>query len=241
MVITEPMLLLLVGAFAGMVVLVAAVGAIYAEDRRDAFATLAARKNWTYAARDDSWTTLFSGSPFGEGFDRKATNLLTGMYNGRPFVAFDYSYSTDSSLSDSARHTSSLSLDHPFSVVAVDTGAAFPHLQVIPEGLVGRISRRLGDQDIELESEDFNRAFTVTCPDRKLASDVLHPRMMQLLLTTPDLAWQLQGRYLLAVRAGSHTEAQVEATLACVSAIVDAVPHFVITDHRVPRGESSAA
>lgn len=241
MVITEPMLILLIGAFAGMVVLVALVGSILERDRREALTSAATRHGWTYAARDDSWTSLFTGSPFGEGFDRTATNLLSGTYDGRPFVAFDYCYSTDSSLSDSPDHRSDLSLEHPFSVVAIDIGATFPHLQVTPEGLVGRISRRLGDQDIELESEEFNRAFTVTCPDRRLASDVLNPRMMQLLLTTPDLAWQLQGRYLLAVRSGHHTEAQIETTLACVTAIVEAVPRFVMADHRLSHGESSAA
>ena len=45
-----------------------------------------------------------------------------------------------------------------------------------PEGCWTGSSGGLAGNDIELESDDFNRAFSVSCPDRKFASDVLHPR-----------------------------------------------------------------
>ena len=56
--------------------------------------------------------------------------------------------------------------------------------------MIGRLIGRLTNRDIELESEDFNRAFTVSCPDRKFASDVLHPRMMEFLLQHRALAFR---------------------------------------------------
>ncbi|MEZ5191462.1 MAG: DUF3137 domain-containing protein [Nocardioides sp.] len=56
--------------------------------------------------------------------------------------------------------------------------------------------------DIELESEDFNRAFTVTCSDRKFASDVLHPRMMEFLLAHTEASFRSDRRYVLTVSAG---------------------------------------
>jgi hypothetical protein len=116
----------------------------------------------------------------------------------------------------------------------VNTGAVMPALAVTPEGLVSRFFGRLTNSDIELESEDFNRAFTVTCPNRRFASDVLHPRMMELLLQWPELAWRFDADSVLAIRSGSHDVHEVEAKLAALDAILDAVPDFVWREVRGP-------
>src|SRR5205085_3018749 len=47
-----------------------------------------------------------------------------------------------------------------------------PALSVTPEGMFSRFFGRLTNSDIELESEDFNRAFRVTCPNRRFASEI---------------------------------------------------------------------
>ena len=111
--------------------------------------------------------------------------------------------------------------------MAVNTGAVMPALEVTPEGLVQRFFGRLTNSDIELESEDFNRAFTVTCPNRRFASDVLHPRMMELLLQWPELAWRFDADSLLAIRPGKHDITEIEAKLAALDAILDNIPDFV--------------
>jgi hypothetical protein len=98
---------------------------------------------------------------------------------------------------------------------------------VTPEGLVGRFFGRLTNSDIELESEDFNRAFTVTCPDRKFASDVLHPRMMEFLLQRPELAWRFDRDSMLMIRSGPQTTSEIDAKLATMDAIGDQIPEFV--------------
>ena len=205
------------------VVLAAVVGWLNAKKRREQFAALARQREWTYTERDDRWCERFQGAPFGRGSDRRAINVLGGTYDGRPFAAFDYRYTTRSTDSKGRSH----STVHPYSVVAVNVGALFPELSVTPEGFVGRIVGRLTDRDIELESEDFNRAFTVTADDRKFASDVLHPQMMEYLLTMPYLGWKFAGDSLLAWREGSHTFAEVDAKLVAVDGIVDRVPDFV--------------
>ena len=109
--------------------------------------------------------------------------MVTGTQDGRPFVAFDYVYYTTETSTDAQGHSSSREVSHTYGVVALTVGVAFPPLEVAPEGFVSRIVGRLTDHDIDLESEDFNRAFTVSCPDRKFASDILHPRMMEFLLS----------------------------------------------------------
>ena len=85
----------------------------------------------------------------------------------------------------------------------------------------------IADNDIELESEQFNRTFVVTSPNRKFASDVLHPRLMEYLLQFPDLGWKTQGDSILAVERGQRSLAQIDATLVLLDGITDQVPEFV--------------
>jgi hypothetical protein len=195
-----------------------------AKQRREAMAALAAERGWTYTARDDRRNDQFLGAPFGLGHSRRSTNVLTGEHDGRPFVAFDYVYyTTESSAGGKGRRQ----VPHPFYVVALDMGASFPPLEVSPENFLERFVGRLTDRDIELESEDFNRAFTVTCPDRKFASDVLHPRCMELLLRTPGAGFRFDRRWAIHVEIGTVALDGIVPRLRRVDAIVDEIPEFV--------------
>jgi len=200
------------------------LGYLADKQRREAMASLAAQRGWSYTARDDRWNDAFAGSPFGLGHSRRSTNVLTGEHDGRPFVAFDYVYyTTESSAGGKGRRE----VSHRFYVVAIDMSASFPALEVSPENFLERIVGRLTDQDIELESEDFNRAFTVTCPDRRFASDVLHPRMMQRLLRTPEAGFRFDRRWAIHVDLGTVALDGIVPRLRRVDAIVDQIPEFV--------------
>jgi hypothetical protein len=213
--------------FLAFMALVAVLGYRAAKKRREGFAALAAARGWTYTERDDRWTETFNGSPFDLGHNRRAGNVLEGTYDARGFVAFDYVYHTTETSTDSKGHTSRREVSHNYSVVALDVGATFPGLAVSPEGMFSRLVGRLTNRDIELESEDFNRAFTVTCPDRKFASDVLHPRMMEHLLTHPDSAFRFDRSWVLSVENGHGAIDQVEPRLALIDSVLDNVPEFV--------------
>lgn len=67
----------------------------------------------------------------------------------------------------------------------------------------------------------------MTAHDRKFASDVLHPQMMQMLLQWPALGWRLEGDSMLVVRSGHHQPSEVDATLAVTDAIIDQIPEHV--------------
>jgi hypothetical protein len=216
--------------FAGFVVVIVAalvIGYLQAKKRREGLAAFAASRGWTFTESDDSLLERFEGEPFGVGQDREAVNVLRGTAQGRPMVVFDYSYVTTSTSTDANGNTRTERHTHPFSVVAVNSGAVMPALSVTPEGMFSRFLGRLTNSDIELESEDFNRAFRVTCPNRRFASDVLHPRMMELVLQWPELAWRFDADSLLAIRSGNHTVAEIDAKLAALDAILDNVPEFV--------------
>lgn len=214
-------LLLFLGFFALVIVLIV-VGVIQNKKRREALTAFAGARGWTMRDSDPSLVGRFGGHPFDTGDSRRATNCLYGSHDGRHVVAFDYQYETTSGTGEDRRTTT-----HRYSVVAMSLGTVMPRLAVSPEGPVGRFFGRLTNKDIELESEDFNRAFTVTADDRRFASDVLHPQMMQTLLQWPGLGWRFEGDSMLVIRSGGHQPSEIDATLAVMDAITDQVPDFV--------------
>lgn len=193
-----------------------------ARRRREEFAAYAAARGWTYVAEDPALVGRFSQAPFGRGFARRARNVLLGDHDGRSTVAFDYAYSQRTGSGKNRRTTT-----YHFSVVATHLGVRVPALSVTPENVVGRFFGRILDSDVQLDSEQFNRTFTVAAEDRKFAYDVLHPQMMEMLLRRPDLAWRTEGDSLVMVSSGRHSPALVEDRLAAMDAIADQVPEFV--------------
>jgi hypothetical protein len=222
-----PFLLLLLGV---VVVIGVAVGGWALErKRREALFAWCALHGWTYARSDDSLTWRWHGTPFGVGERRRAENVLQGTVGSRPALAFDYSYQTSSTDSKGNRTTTT----HRFAVVVVGgLPVPLPRLEVTPDNVLKRAAAAigLGAEDIHLESDDFNRRFRVTCPDRKLAFDVLHPRLMQMLLHAPAVAWRFDGTELVSWDSGrvAPDEALVRAMM--LSSVVDAVPTFVWKD-----------
>ena len=198
-----------------------------AKARRQAFAAAAAERGWSYAAEDPRWVDHFAGAPFGQGHNRSAKNVLTGTRGERDIVAFDYRYYTTETSTDSEGRTTTREVAHPHAVVAVHTSVAFPELAVSPEGFFSRMAGRITGRDIELESEQFNRAFTVHCPDRKFASDVLHPRHMEYLLTRPEVAFRFTGPWVLSSEPGQFELSELDARLDHVSTVIDQIPDFI--------------
>jgi len=194
----------------------------------------AAERGWRYTDRDDSWHRTFRGSPFDSGHDRRSTKVLTGPHDGRQAAVFDFVYHTTEHSTDANGHHSSREKSHDFNVVALSLGAATPGLSVSPEGVFGRLLGRMFNTDIELESEEFNRAFTVNADDRRFAFDVLHPRMMELLLQHPDTAWRIDQGWLLTVERGDYDLPGVEQRLAFADRLLDELPDFVRQQYGIP-------
>jgi hypothetical protein len=213
---------LLFAAFLAIAVLVVVLSYLAAKKRREELAAFAASRGWRYEAEQPLLLDRFTGPPFGLGFGRSAFNVLYGRHDGRDLVSFDYVYKTRTSNGkQTTTHT------HRFSVLGLSMGVFMPPLSVDPENFLDRFVGRLSGNDIDLESEDFNRTFTVSCPDRKFASDVLHPQMMEFLLQHRQLGFRFEQDSMLVVATGARTPEQIDATLAVMDGITDRVPEFV--------------
>jgi hypothetical protein len=218
-------LLLVVAAVAVLIALAlmrhAAV--LSARRRSEGMSQVAARRGWTYTARDDSWVNRFRGRPFETGRNRTASNIVTGIHDGRKFAAFDYAHTVTELGLDGKMHTET----YDYSIVAISTKIVFPHLEVTPEGLFSRMAGRVTGADIDFESEAFNRTFVVRCADRKFATDVVHPQMMEHLMTMPTLAWTLRNGTLMLVGVGQHDLRQLDGRLRIIDGIIDRIPAYV--------------
>jgi hypothetical protein len=213
---------LLFAAFLAIAVVVVVLSYLAAKKRREELASYAAARGWRFEVEQPLLVDRFTGPPFGLGFGRRAYNVLYGSHDGRDLVSFDYEYKTQSS--DGKQTTTHV---HVFSVLGLSMGVLMPPLSVDPENFLDRFVGRLTGNDIDLESDEFNRAFTVSCTDRKFASDVLHPQMMELLLQHRQLGWRFEQDSMLVIARGRRTAAQIEATIQVMDAITDLVPEFV--------------
>jgi hypothetical protein len=213
---------LIFAAFLAVAVAAVVFSYLAAKKRREAMVAYAAGRGWRFEAEQPLLVDRFTGPPFGLGFGRRAYNVLYGSHESRDLVSFDYEYKTQTT--NGKQTTTHV---HRFSVLGLSMGIHMPALSVDPENFLDRFVGRLTSNDIDLESEEFNRSFTVSCPDRKFASDVLHPQMMEFLLQHRQVGWRFEQDSMLMVADGQRTPAQIDATIAVMDGITDRVPEFV--------------
>lgn len=205
---------------------VVAVAAIANGRRHQALQAWAVQRGWRYLdRRNTELTRALRGGPFGTGGSRHADEVLEGEYAGRPARSFRYTYVTRHT--DGQGRTSRTS--HRFHVVSLGLPAPLPRIELTPENALTRVANALGARDIDLEHEDFNRAWRVQGPPEQVTYDVLHPRLMERLM-----AKELRGQRLLIEGdaifwwdRGSPDLAAVEPALARLTAVVELVPSFV--------------
>ena len=214
------------GAFCFLIPVVAVVLIVLAlvrtsrvnKQRLSDLATYAAYREWRFTPDGTGLESRFQGDPFGRGSGRRATNVIEGRYDGRPFLAFDYAYTTSSG-DDSTRHQCS--------VLTMHLGCTTPMLQVSPQGSVGRFFSRLFGNDFLVGDLAFDDAYRVRTDAPQFAIDVLHPGMTAMLAAYQDRGWRFQGDSMLMFRVGRHTPQEIDAVLASMKAIIDQVPPSV--------------
>ncbi|CAN5350729.1 hypothetical protein BH11ACT8_BH11ACT8_15760 [soil metagenome] len=215
-------LCLLVPIAAVAIIVVAIVRSSASRKQRTTdLATYAAYREWRFSADGTGLESRFTGDPFGRGSRRRASNVIEGRFEGRPFLAFDYTYETGSG----DDHTS-----HACSVLTMylgDLGGPIPLLQVSPQGSVGRFFSRIFGNDFVVGDPPFDDAFLVRTDTPAFATDVLHPGMRALLASYLDRGWRFQGDSMLMFRSGRHTPQEIDAVLASMRTIVDQVPAHV--------------
>lgn len=190
---------MLAGAIALLVVFLFGVAwtlaAAHRNARQKAMAPTAQKHGLHFSEADPFGSTKVAFPLFRAGDGRTVSNVMWREdANGRPVRAFDYSYYEE--FKDRQGQIRK-SWSH-FSCAMARHNGLWPSIRIGRERALDKVVQRIGLPDIELESEEFNRAFVVQCEDRKFATDLLAPEMMELLVTTKALLeFETKGRWLL--------------------------------------------
>lgn len=220
------------GGTAGVVLVVLLVPLVLAaawwlqKKRHEHLAAWARSVGWEYVRTDPGYglTRLHRNQPFEQGHSRRATEVLTGRWQGLPAVSYTYEWSTGSG---KEKRT------YAAHVVALALPAYLPVLELTSEGLGARLAKALGARDMQTESVAFNDAYRVVAGDARVGHAILHPRLMERLLQDDARAtdWRIEGTWIASWRSGRTDTSDVAGRLGVLHAVVRAVPRHVWQDH----------
>lgn len=116
---------------------------------------------------------------------RMFMNVLSGPWGGIPVVAADYWFGGSGPANPySTRRRRRTGNSRHYSLVVLGIGAKCPRVSIERQGLPATLVEHLGLEDIQFESEEFNRRFRVRSADARFATKLIDPRMMAWLLST---------------------------------------------------------
>lgn len=193
----DPGLIFVLFALVGVGVL--AIAWVRASRRRDAARAIANQLGLQYSDGDPLQLVERPHRLFRKGDRRRIETTLHGTLEGRPVALCDYVYTETSR--DARGNTSHR--DYRWSLCAVSLRWPLPWIEIAPEGLGRRLLNVLGvGRDVQFESDEFNRAFTVLSSDRNFAFTLIDPAMIEWLMANADKCHiEIEGRDLiLAVR-----------------------------------------
>jgi hypothetical protein len=169
---------------------------------------------------------------FREGEGRRIKNLMWRDQPGLPRV-FEYGYFTVYR----DKNGNTYQRWHWFACALAQHNGRWPEVHITRERFVDRVAQTFGVPDVELESEDFNRTFRVECDDRKFATDLLDPQMMEFLLGTQGLVdVHTKGRFVLVTSGPLQAPAMI-GLLGVAEGFVARVPATVWDQYgRFPDG-----
>ena len=202
------------------------IGHLQAKKRRESLAAWAARhglhftpdKDHQFDARFPEFDCLRHGS------DRYAYNIITGEWEGRRIIAFDYHYETESRNSKGQSTTH----DHSFSAVVLRAKVPIKPLVIRAETIFDKLGGVFGFDDIDFESAEFSGRYHVKSPDRKWAYDVLHPRTIEFILASPRCNLEFDRRHIIAWSSSTSTAQQHEQSIRLIDGILDRLPAYLI-------------
>lgn len=177
------------------------------------------RPYWEFRNRDDSLLALVQHS--GGGQNHRAEGCIISSHPTFPFIALTHRWETTRTVTTTdsdGRTTTRTETDH-HSEEIVEFRPRFTFLPF-------KVNRGLMGDKVTFEWHDFNKAFTVRCPDPKFASDLFHPRQMEYLMASNPVPfeWDVRGVIETSARVDVGT---LKATEDFLQGFFARVPNFV--------------
>jgi len=171
------------------------VGALVRAKRAAEISEIASRAGLQYSSEDPFDCTRVAFGLFTKGDGRSAENVMwLEPGDGHVYRVFDFSYYIE----HRGENGEAQRTYHRSSCALALVGSAWPDISIVREGLMDKVITKMAGGDIDFESEEFNRTFAVHCADRRFASALIDPQMLEFLLSTRgELNFELKGRWLL--------------------------------------------
>ena len=159
-----------------------------------------------------------------KGHSRYAYNIMSGTLVSREFLGCDYHYATGSGKSRS---------EHYFSLVIIKSPILLEPLLIRPETFSDKLAEFVGFSDIDFESAEFSKKFYVKSPDKKWAYDIIHPRMMEFLMNSPEFSIQFDSLSVIVYRDTRFSPAEFEDATNLVTGIFERIPDYVVQNQKI--------
>lgn len=222
---TVTLLVVIVGLVLAAAAMTALVWRQLTRARRARIQAWAAARGWTYVGSDRRFLRIGDGPPYDAGLVRWMRHLIHGPV-GDDYVGLAFQLTN---LEYTGRHFSV----RTYTVVGLQVPTALPAVLLERETLRTRAKTLVGAQDVELESDEFNRAYRVRAVDPRFASDLLNPRTMERLLRAGCPEVQVLGRHLAMHGYGRLDLDRIDGPLWVLASMCDHLPSFVWTDRGV--------
>lgn len=157
------------------------------------------------------------------GHSRYAYNIMSGILGSGEFLGFDYHYTTGSGKNRQ---------DHHFSAVILQSPIMLKPLFIRSENVFDKLTEFAGFDDIDFESAEFSRKFYVKSPDKRWAYDVIHPRMMEYLLTRPVFTIQFDLNRIIAHRNKKFSINDFTQAIEHVEGVIERFPEYLAKQQR---------
>ncbi|GAA3618595.1 hypothetical protein [Microlunatus ginsengisoli] len=184
------------------------------------------RRDWFYVGRDDALISRYGLTTVGHG--HRTEDVIRGDNDGLPLEAFVHRWETtrtETSTDSEGRTTTRTVTDHhDETVLAMVMPFSLPMLSV---GVGG-----WGGEKVRFESEEFNDAFKVRTSSPKFASDVIHPRQMEYLMSMRPPAFSIDGQ-LIRFFPSQHDTLLIGLCADVAHGLLARVPPFVWKDLQV--------
>lgn len=169
----------------------------------------------------------------GKGHDRYAFECLT-RDTPVPAAIFRYHFKTWETRTvtrNGHTRTERYEATHWRRYLIVELGAAFPHLFLRTEGLFDRVAGFVGFDDIDFESEEFSKRYFCKSGDRQFAYAMIHPQMMEWLLSRRFEGEINRGLLVMDVSGEQHTPEGCQRVWEDATGFVNRIPAFVWQDY----------
>jgi hypothetical protein len=235
----NPVVVILVVLVVGVVIYLSVKAAqAYAERERQRLAGLSrwGPANGFRFSPGDPWNLdgrYLGTADIGGGHDRYAFETLT-RESPVPAALFRYHFKTWETRTvtrNGRTYTERYEETHWRRYLIVELGAPLPHLFLRPEGLFDRLAGFIGFDDIDFESEEFSKRYFCKSEDRQFAYAVIHPQMMEWLMTRRFAGELRQGLLVMDVSGGPHTPEGCQAVWEDAVGFVNRIPDFVWQDY----------